>query len=85
MSYMLLGLCNEAGEVAGKYKKVLRGDVTLDEVREDLGKELGDVLWYLAGAATMCGLTLGDLAQGNLTKLQDRKERGLIQGNGDNR
>lgn len=85
LSYMLLGLCNEAGEVAGKYKKVLRGDVRLNEVVDDITKELGDAAWYLAGAAEMCGASLGDVMQGNLDKLNDRRARGVIKGNGDNR
>jgi len=49
IAYSLLGLCGEAGEVADKYKKVLRGDrqrtVQFDV---DMALELGDVLWYLS-------------------------------------
>lgn len=85
LPYMLFGACNETGEVAGKYKKVLRGDVLLENAYEDIGKELGDALWYIAGAADACGFLLGDLMRQNLTKLRDRQQRGVIQGNGDNR
>lgn len=83
--YMLLGLCNEAGEAAGKLKKVLRGDKPLAEIKADLGQELGDVAWYLAGACTVLGIELNDVLVSNLCKLHDRKERGVLQGNGDNR
>src|SRR6266498_904675 len=48
LTYMLIGLTNEAGETAGKLKKVLRGDKKLDDVKADIAAELGDVLWYVA-------------------------------------
>lgn len=83
--YMLLGVGNESGEAQGKLKKVLRGDVHIEDATEDLGKEVGDVLWYLAGAATMLGLSLDDIARENLDKLKSRQDRGVLQGNGDNR
>lgn len=83
--YMLLGLTNEAGEAAGKLKKVLRGDQTLKAVTPLLKAELGDVAWYLAGACDVLGLRLGDVMAENLAKLADRKGRGVLQGNGDTR
>lgn len=84
--YVGLGL-GEAGEVQGKIKKILRDDdsvLTEDKVKE-IGKELGDALWYVAQTATELGLSLNDIAAGNLEKLADRRERGVIQGSGDNR
>ena len=86
-NYATLGLCSEAGEVAGKVKKIMRdkgGHWTLAD-REELEKELGDVLWYLAAVASDLGLDLGVITQINLDKLQDRAERGVLGGSGDNR
>jgi NTP pyrophosphatase (non-canonical NTP hydrolase) len=85
--YPTLGLVNEAGEVAGKIKKVFRdkdGQIS-DETREALKAELGDVLWYIAQVTTELGLTLDEVAEYNIAKLYDRLERGKIKGDGDNR
>ncbi len=87
--YSAMGLGNEAGEVMGKIKKWLRGDdgegAMSDERRESLKGELGDVLWYLAVLANDLDLTLDDIAKNNVEKLQSRKERGTLQGDGDKR
>jgi len=85
--YPTLGLVNEAGEVAGKIKKVFRdkdGEINA-ETKSALKAELGDVLWYLAQVATELDLTLDEIAEYNITKLMDRLERGKIRGDGDNR
>lgn len=85
--YPTLGLTNEAGEVAGKIKKIFRdkgGNFGAEEL-EALKSELGDVLWYIAQVCTELGLSLDDIAQINITKLHDRLNRGVIQGDGDNR
>ena len=52
---------------------------------EGLKKELGDVLWYLAALASDLGVTLEEVAAGNVAKLRSRAERGVIGGSGDNR
>lgn len=85
--YPTLGLVNEAGEVAGKIKKVFRDKdgVISDETREALKAELGDVLWYLSQTATELDLSLDEIAEYNLAKLLDRQARGKIKGDGDNR
>jgi NTP pyrophosphatase (non-canonical NTP hydrolase) len=85
--YPTLGLTNEAGEFAGKVKKIFRdkNGVIDDADREALKQELGDVLWYVAQIATELGVTLEDVASSNLTKLFDRLERDQIKGSGDNR
>lgn len=85
--YPVLGLVNEAGEVAGKIKKVFRdkdGQIN-EETRAALKAELGDVLWYLAQVCTELELSLDEVAEYNVEKLYSRLERGKIQGDGDNR
>ena len=52
---------------------------------EELKKELGDILWQTAGFAYVMGWTLEEGAKGNLDKLASRKQRGVIDGEGDNR
>lgn len=85
--YPALGLANEAGEVLGKIKKVLRdndGDFTAEK-REEIGSEIGDVLWYIAALARDLDLSMSDIAQCNLDKLNSRMARGVLGGSGDNR
>ncbi len=85
--YPTLGLVGEAGEVAEKIKKVLRdqGGKMSEEARKELKKELGDILWYLAQLSTELNLSLEEIASLNLEKLNSRKERGVLNGSGDNR
>lgn len=54
-----------------------------DEMKEELKKEAGDILWQLSGLCTIMGWTLEDVGLGNLDKLAKRKEAGTIDGNGD--
>lgn len=85
--YPTLGLTNEAGEVAGKIKKIFRdrkGQIT-EADREALKSELGDVLWYLTQICTELDLSLEEVAEANISKLFSRLERGAITGDGDNR
>lgn len=83
MIYPTLGLVGEAGEVAEKVKKVLRGDRVIP--REEIAKEVGDVLWYAAALAEDLGYTLEEIVMMNVAKLSDRKERGVVKGDGDQR
>lgn len=85
--YPTLGLVGEAGEVAEKIKKVLRDNQgVLDKKRkEEIKKELGDVLWYLAQLSTELDLSLEEIAKINLKKLASRRKRGKLCGEGDNR
>lgn len=80
--YPALGLAAEAGEVANKVKKILR-DGTFD--REAIADEVGDCLWYIAALCRDLNVDMADLAQKNLDKLNDRKERNVLQGSGDKR
>jgi NTP pyrophosphatase (non-canonical NTP hydrolase) len=81
----IMGILEEAGEVAGVFKRLLRGDYTPDVAVTKLHKELGDVLWYLSAIALDNGWTLEEVAQGNLDKLESRHTRGLIIGTGSDR
>jgi len=85
--YPTLGLAGESGEVADKIKKIIRdkGGIISDEDRQEMKKELGDVLWYVAQIATELKIDLEDVAQTNLEKLLSRLERNKIGGSGDNR
>ncbi len=85
--YPTLGLVGEAGEVAEKIKKLIRdrGGIIDDGFKESVQKELGDVLWYLSQLATELGLNLDEIAQKNIEKLYSRLERGVINGDGDDR
>lgn len=83
LNYMMLGLAGEAGETAGKYKKVIRGDLPIEEAQKELLKEVGDCLWYISGVCSVFGVALEDVAQANLDKLKSRQERGVIKGDGD--
>jgi len=84
VNYMLLGMSGEVGELHSWYAKVIRdgyGSRDFDDVK----KELGDVLWFVAGLCSMYGLKLSDIAQKNIDKLESRKQRNVITGDGDNR
>lgn len=85
--YPALGLAGEAGEVAEQVKKAIRDDQgrITESRRAALKKELGDVLWYVAALCSELDLDMADVAQTNLDKLASRKERGVIQGDGDDR
>lgn len=87
LHYAMFGLASEVGELCGKIKKNMRdenGILTMDD-REELEKELGDVLWYLSQCCEELGLSLQKVAVNNVIKLMDRMERNMISGSGDNR
>jgi NTP pyrophosphatase (non-canonical NTP hydrolase) len=83
--YTSLKLNGEAGEVAEKVGKFIRGDYDYEHLKGTVKKELGDVLWYLAACSHEFGYTLEEVADTVLFKLKDRQERGVIKGNGDER
>lgn len=85
--YPYLALAEECGEFLGKLAKAHRGDSELDvnKLDADMHKELGDVLWVVAAICSLRGWTLQGLAEGNINKLADRKNRGVLNGSGDNR
>lgn len=81
----VLGLLEESGEVAGVFKRLIRGDFDESTTAVNLHKELGDVLWYLSAIAYDNNWSLEDIAQANLDKLASRQLRGKLLGNGDDR
>lgn len=84
--YPVLGLTGEAGEVAEKVKKIIRDrDGVVGDQRDELVKELGDVLWYLAACCHELDVPLELIASVNLAKLESRAQRGVLGGDGDNR
>ena len=85
--YPALGLGDEAGEVLGKVKKIFRDKkgIVSKETKEEIKKELGDVLWYLSQIASELNLSFDEVAEFNIEKLASRMERGKLHGNGDNR
>lgn len=85
--YPALGLAEESGEVAGKFAKAIRDEngYVSPKRKEEIVKELGDVMWFVAECATLLGVSLEDVCQKNIDKLTSRKERGVIHGSGDNR
>lgn len=85
--YPTLKLAGEAGEVSEKIGKIIRDKKgRMDKAdKEDLKKEIGDVLWYVANLAADLDFTLEEVAIANIDKLADRQVRGKLQGSGDNR
>lgn len=83
----ILGLSGEAGEFTDKIKKIVRdkhGKISPED-KEELLKELGDVLWYIALIAEYMGVSLEEVADKNIKKLASREKRGALSGSGDNR
>ena len=85
--YPALGLAGEMGEVVELIKKMVRDEARIldDARRAKLQKEMGDVLWYMANLAADLGLSLSSIAEANIAKVTDRKERGVLHGDGDHR
>jgi NTP pyrophosphatase (non-canonical NTP hydrolase) len=82
INYMVYNLQAEVGEVSSIFAKFLRDGFYS---REAVAKEMGDVLWQLAGLCHVMEFKLEDIAQKNLDKLAARKLNGTLGGNGDDR
>lgn len=83
----VLGLVGESGEVAEKFKKLVRDKhgIISDQDKQELVKELGDILWYVNTVADLLGSSLDEVAANNLEKVLSRKARAQTHGSGDNR
>lgn len=82
LMYLGLGLASEAGEAAGKIKKLYRDGMMYNE---DLVMELGDVMWYSVMLCRAAGYSAADVLAMNYEKLSSRAQRNKISGNGDAR
>ena len=71
----VMGLCGESGEAIDIVKKWLAQGHELDKAK--LAKELGDIAWYLAEAATALDLPLEEILQANIDKLKKRYPEGF--------
>ena len=71
----VMGLCGESGEAIDIVKKWIAHGHELD--KDHLAKELGDIAWYLAEAATALDMDLEDILQANLEKLKQRYPDGF--------
>lgn len=88
--YPLFGLAEEVGEFQGKIARRLRKGkdpftaYNFEDV-DSIRRELGDILWMLSACCNEFGLSLEDVAATNISKLTERKLKGVIDGEGDNR
>ena len=71
----VMGLCGESGEAIDIVKKHLFQGHNLE--KEKLAKELGDIAWYLAEAATALDMDLEDIFAANIEKLRKRYPEGF--------
>ena len=83
LGYLVSGLLSEVGEVAGVYKKYIRGDFKEIEneeshVKKRLESELGDVFWYISEIINKCELDHEEILQYNSDKLHKRKDKNEI-------
>lgn len=87
LSHWVFGIAGESGEIAEKIKKIIRDHdgVLSDEAKQEIIKEMGDVLWYLAVLAEHLGYKFDQVGRTNIKKLRDRQARNKIHGSGDNR
>lgn len=85
--YPLIGLQGEVGEVSEKFKKLFRDDKgkLTSEKKMEIAKELGDVMWYVSQICTEIEIKFSDVIKANVEKLDSRKKRNKIHGDGDNR
>lgn len=100
-AYMSTGLIGEIGEFYGKIAKAIRKDKAMVDFNalvtergaqsmseseiSVLKAELGDTMWFCAGICSVMDWDLEEICDDNLAKLESRRRRGVIDGNGDER
>lgn len=84
-SYLFGNLGGEVGEVLSLWSKTVRDGLDPEMFYPNLKKELGDTLWHISAIATYYGMSMSDIAEANLEKLQSRQQRNTIGGSGDDR
>ncbi len=70
-------VCGELGEAANLIKKIERGDLTLSDARQDLGREFADVVTYLDILARRAGVNLGDATRDKFNEVSTRIDCGV--------
>jgi len=88
--YPLLGFVGETGEVCEKLKKIIRDQdnpnlILTESQRNELIKEFGDILWYYSELLTHFSISMDEVAERNIDKLNSRKIAGTLNGSGDDR
>jgi NTP pyrophosphatase (non-canonical NTP hydrolase) len=85
--YYVLGLTEEAGELAGKVKRIFRDDggMLMAAKHDELVLEAGDVMWYLTRLMNYLGIDMQTVLEANINKLYKRREKGTLHGSGDDR
>ena len=78
LSTSAIGMGSEAGEFQEIVKKIIfQGKEYNEDTRFHMKRELGDVLWYVANAATALGYSLDEIVEGNIAKLESRYPNGF--------
>lgn len=85
LAHITNGLYAETGEVAAAYQKFYRGDYDEEELKKRLSKEIGGLMYHIAMLCNLEGFKLSNIIAENAEILCGRKERGVIQGDGDER
>lgn len=85
--YYVLGIGGESGELLEKIKKLFRDKQGIidDEFKDAVKKEMGDVQWYMARLCDWFDIPFEDVFTANIEKLQSRKDRNKLHGDGDDR
>lgn len=96
--YPLASLAEEVGEVTGKIGKHARKNKMpiwqviesicegeLPELKNEVSKELGDIIWQWSVLCACLGIDPADVMEQNNLKLASRSDRGVLNGEGDNR
>lgn len=99
--YPLAALAEEVGEVMGKIAKFGRKNglpihMVIEcvsnpvheeqrKLREEVSKEMGDVIWQWVNLCHELNLNPAQVMADNIDKLKVRKERGTLEGSGDER